>query len=104
MICRTVIVFAMICTATASAAELYVSPTGDDANPGTREKPLATLAGARDAVRKLKQAGPLQQPVTVRVGGGTYFLAQAGRVQRSRIPARRLRRSLIWPSAARACV
>ena len=77
MIYRVVIVFAVISAASASAAELYVSPTGDDANPGTREKPLATLAGARDAVRKLKQAGPLQQPVTVRVGGGIYFLAQA---------------------------
>nr|MCU0873585.1 hypothetical protein [Pirellulaceae bacterium] len=27
----------------------YVSPAGDDANPGTQEWPLATLGGARDA-------------------------------------------------------
>src|SRR5277367_369799 len=27
---------------------LYVSPTGDDANPGTQDKPLQTIAHARD--------------------------------------------------------
>ena len=36
---------------------LYVSPAGDDAGPGTADKPLATLPAARDAVRKLTQQG-----------------------------------------------
>lgn len=58
------------------AADLYVSPAGNDTNPGTREKPLAALSAARDAIRKLKQAGPLTQDVTVHVQGGTYFLAK----------------------------
>ncbi|MGJ6961666.1 right-handed parallel beta-helix repeat-containing protein [Streptosporangium sp. G11] len=31
--------------------ELYVSPSGEDAWPGTRERPLATLTRARDLVR-----------------------------------------------------
>ncbi|WP_329423859.1 right-handed parallel beta-helix repeat-containing protein [Streptosporangium sp. NBC_01495] len=31
--------------------ELYVSPSGDDAWPGTREQPLATLTRARDLAR-----------------------------------------------------
>jgi triacylglycerol esterase/lipase EstA (alpha/beta hydrolase family) len=53
MIYRVVTLLAVISAASATAAELYVSPTGDDANSGTREKPLATLAGARDALRKL---------------------------------------------------
>lgn len=35
------------------AAMVFVSPSGSDANPGTRERPLATPAAARDAVRKL---------------------------------------------------
>ena len=35
------------------AATVFVSPSGSDANPGTRERPLATPAAARDAVRKL---------------------------------------------------
>ena len=36
------------------AAEFHVAPTGNDANPGTMEKPFATLERARDAARKLK--------------------------------------------------
>ena len=54
------------------AAEFHVSPAGNDANPGTQAQPFATLERARDEVRKLKQAGPLAQPVTVFVRGGTY--------------------------------
>ena len=50
---------------------LYVSPTGNDKNPGTRAKPLATLEAARDAARKLRKPGA---PVSIYLGGGTYFL------------------------------
>lgn len=53
------------------ATELFVAPGGDDANPGTREKPLATLAAARDAVRQLVAAG-LASDVTVSLAPGTY--------------------------------
>lgn len=49
---------------------LLVSPDGDDANPGTRERPLATLDGARKAVRQF--AG--RRPVTVTLRAGTYYL------------------------------
>jgi hypothetical protein len=58
------------------AADLHVSPAGSDANPGTREKPFATLSSARDAIRKIKQAGPLTQGITVHFQGGTYSLAK----------------------------
>ena len=34
-------------------AEFFVSPSGDDKNPGTYEKPFATLQAARDAVRDI---------------------------------------------------
>lgn len=56
-----------------SAADLHVSPQGNDANPGTKEKPLATLAGARDAVRKMKR----DAPVTVHFAAGSYFVGKA---------------------------
>ena len=57
------------------AATFHVAPSGDDANPGTPEKPFATLTRARDAVRELKRArGGLQEPVTVHVRGGRYSL------------------------------
>ena len=41
------------------AKVLYVAPGGSDTGAGTKDRPLATLEAARDAVRKLKAAGPL---------------------------------------------
>jgi hypothetical protein len=60
----------------ARAAEFQVAPNGHDTNLGTAAKPFATLERARDAIRELKQAGPLKKPVTVRLQGGTYPLSQ----------------------------
>ncbi|MBM3804249.1 MAG: hypothetical protein FJW26_18270, partial [Acidimicrobiia bacterium] len=62
----------------------FVSPTGDDrwsgtiasANPETTDGPFATLTRARDAIRQLKFQQGLQQPVTVRIRGGTYSLTE----------------------------
>jgi len=51
----------------------YVAPDGKDGHPGTKEKPFATPEAARDAIRKLKQAGPLKGPVTVWIRGGIYY-------------------------------
>ncbi|MCP5543868.1 MAG: right-handed parallel beta-helix repeat-containing protein [Akkermansiaceae bacterium] len=55
-----------------SAAELHVSPDGDDANPGSAARPVATLGAARDAARPLAAKGP----VTVIVADGTYYLPE----------------------------
>ncbi len=63
---------------------LYVSPTGDDRwsgsidspNTDATDGPLATLTGARDAIRKMKLAGPLKQPIEVWVRGGVYRMNQ----------------------------
>ena len=57
------------------ATRFHVAPTGSDANPGTREKPFATLIAARDAIRRLKRDGP-KAPVEVIVQAGTYYLAE----------------------------
>ncbi|MFW6162722.1 MAG: hypothetical protein ACODAJ_08110, partial [Planctomycetota bacterium] len=38
-------------------ADFVVATDGDDANPGTRRRPFATLARARDAVRERIGAG-----------------------------------------------
>jgi parallel beta-helix repeat protein len=54
---------------------LHVSPDGNDRNPGTRDRPLATLRAARDAIRKLKRGGG-KQPITVLVHGGRYVLTE----------------------------
>lgn len=58
----------------AGGAEFFVSPRGDDAGPGDRSRPFATLERARDAVRELKRKEGLPEDgVTVRIGPGTYY-------------------------------
>jgi parallel beta-helix repeat protein len=54
------------------AADYVVSPIGSDQNPGTGEKPLATLAGARDLLRRSGKLG--KEAITVNVLPGTYYL------------------------------
>jgi hypothetical protein len=44
----------MIHVATCSAIEFYVSANGNDSNPGTLDKPFATLEKARDSLREIK--------------------------------------------------
>lgn len=53
------------------AADFFLSPSGNDQNPGTQDRPFATLEAARDAARKAG-AGPH------RIGllPGEYFLSQ----------------------------
>ena len=56
----------------AEGAVFFVSTSGDDSNPGTKEKPFATLERARDEIRAQKSADPkTRKPVTVYVRGGT---------------------------------
>lgn len=66
----------LLCQA-AGATEYFVAPGGNDQAAGTADRPFATFQRARDAVRALKQRGPLESPVTVRLQGGTYPLTQA---------------------------
>ncbi len=59
------------------AAEIYVATTGDDANPGTKNKPFATLERARDAIRaSRKQDGRVAGGATVVIHGGTYWMPE----------------------------
>ncbi len=59
----------------AMASTLFVASDGSDANPGTEEKPFATLERARDEIRQRKAAGPLPAGgITVDVRGGVYEL------------------------------
>jgi len=56
------------------AADIYVSPTGRDTNPGTRERPLASFAAAQAAVRR--EAGRSSGPINVWFRAGTYYLPE----------------------------
>jgi hypothetical protein len=73
--CVTVLALA---ASQACGETLYVSPDGSDANPGTKDKPLATLAGGRDAVGKIKSAAGLPPGgIVVQLAGGLYEQAAA---------------------------
>ena len=51
----------------------YVSLSGDDANPGTVERPFVTLIRARDAIREAKSRdGASFRGATVHIRGGSY--------------------------------
>ena len=67
-----------------SAITLHVAPDGNDQWSGRIERPnaartdgpLASLAGARDAVRRWKKQAPASEPVRVVVAGGTYRVTE----------------------------
>ncbi len=61
--------------AQAAALTLYVAPGGSDAAPGTLSRPLATLEGARDHIRALKDTGRVPTGgIRVWLRGGDYPL------------------------------
>jgi hypothetical protein len=53
---------------------LFVAADGNDVNPGTKEKPFATLERARNEVRRLRKENARVGPVAINVRAGTYFL------------------------------
>ncbi len=55
--------------------DFFVATNGKDADPGTLEKPFATIQRAQVAVRKKIETSP-DQPVTVLIRGGRYELIQ----------------------------
>ena len=62
----------LLAVGSAVSATFHVAPGGADANPGTAEKPFATLEAARDAARK---AGA--SPHRLVVMPGEYFLERS---------------------------
>ncbi len=53
-------------------AQIFVAPAGNDTNPGTLEKPFATLQQAQQAARNAAR----REAVTVFVRKGTYYLPE----------------------------
>ena len=54
----------------ARATDFFVSPTGGDTNPGTLERPFATLERAQQAARQVQR----REAVTVNLRAGVYYL------------------------------
>jgi hypothetical protein len=64
----------LVTTATGLAAEIHVSLDGDDANPGTVERPLRSLAAAQRTVRTTKAGST--EPISVIFHEGAYYLPE----------------------------
>jgi hypothetical protein len=56
--------------------KIYISPAGNDTNQGSIDKPLATLAAARDMAREFRKGAKDGQPVEVIALEGEYFMLQ----------------------------
>lgn len=69
------IALGILLSSTAWAAEIHVSPAGNDSSPGTADRPVASLVRARDLVRSLR-AGGSREAVRVVVHGGAYTMAE----------------------------
>jgi len=80
----TMLWLALPCCNPERVTTFYVAPDGNDRwsghlrrpTSGKTDGPLASLTGARDAIRRLKSAGPLRQPVRVIIANGTYTLTE----------------------------
>jgi Right handed beta helix region len=62
--------------AQSSELKIYVAVSGDDANQGTKEQPLASLKGAISKLRTLKNSQKVEVPIEVIIGNGDYFLTE----------------------------
>jgi len=56
----------------AQAADYFVAPSGSDADPGTLERPFATIQRAQQAARQARG----REPVAVFLREGTYYLPE----------------------------
>lgn len=57
------------------AKDFYVSPNGNNKNPGTKKQPFASIAHARDQVFEWNQTNETED-VTVWIAGGEYRLSE----------------------------
>lgn len=56
--------------------KIYVSPSGNDSNPGTIDSPVSTLVRARDLARDYRKSGTINHPVEVIALSGEYLMLQ----------------------------
>src|SRR5476651_1312095 len=79
MLKRFLICF-LICLAHVSvfAINLYVSTTGNDTDPGTKEKPFATLQRALRIAREIRRLNQLPNGefILITMRGGVYQLSE----------------------------
>ena len=67
---------ALLIACTLSAADLFVSPEGNDRNPGTKDFPKATLTAALRQARELRRLNDesVKGGITIHLEAGDYHL------------------------------
>jgi hypothetical protein len=70
------LILAVIFSLNLSARDFFVATHGSDQNSGTKTQPLASLNGARDLIRQLRNSGSLNGEVRVMVADGRYFMTE----------------------------
>ncbi len=71
---RLLFLFIFMLVTTDIKAQFYIAPNGRDSNPGTKEKPFASLISARNAVRKLKNRSPQNKNIVIHIAEGVYIM------------------------------
>jgi hypothetical protein len=67
----------VVLAGTGATKRFYVSPSGNDRNPGTKVQPFRTITQARDAVRLFRKQNPrFRDTVAVILRGGRYFIQE----------------------------
>lgn len=69
---KKLLALVVVLNLSASAAELFVSPDGNDSHSGIKEEPFRTLLQARAEARRLRRK--MDGPMTVTINAGTYRL------------------------------
>lgn len=69
---KLTVLFFLLLSVKAVAKTVFVSPTGNDKNPGTSAKPVASFAKAQALAREFSK----QEAVEVIFANGTYYLPQ----------------------------
>ena len=82
LVCRTttcsLLVWMCFFSISARGADVWVSPHGNDSNPGTVGEPFATIARAQQKVRDLREAARTYdyQPLHIILRDGTYLVTR----------------------------
>ncbi len=77
-----VAVLCVVATNFSLAAECYVSPTGKDDHPGTRDAPFQTLEKARNFLREMRATQAASEPATVFLLPGRYHRTESFRLEK----------------------
>ena len=72
----TLSILAILLAFSLSAKELWVSPLGNDNNPGTESRPFKSIQSAQFKARQLRAANaPIKDEIKIILKEGTYMLA-----------------------------